>query len=127
MRQKQILFTLLVVSMICFGCKKDSETPDLAKSAAGIYTGTWTVPGVGQVAGTCEVKKVSNTAVDLIMTAGGVPTPTIPSVTLSDGGGGKINLSYSDASGTLNGSIQNNTISVTLVSGSSSSSFSGNR
>lgn len=131
MRYKHVIFLVLAMSLACFGCKKSTDSPapstDLAQPASGIYHGTWTVPGTGQVSGTCEVIKVSNTTVDLKMTAGGVATPTVPKVKLSDGGNGKTLLTYSDASGTLDGNIQNNVISLTLVSGSTATTFSGNR
>jgi hypothetical protein len=56
---------------------------------------------MGQVNGTCEVIKAKTTTVNLVMTAGGQWTPTIPGAKLSEGSGGVTSLSYSDSSGTL--------------------------
>jgi hypothetical protein len=127
MRQKRILSISIVILMICFGCEKSSDSPDLVTGLTGMYTGVWVVNGTGQVSGTCDVVKVSNTIVKLEMTAGGSAMPVIPGVKLSDGGNGKIILKYSDSSGTLDGDIYHKTIILTLVSGSSSTTFSGTR
>jgi hypothetical protein len=130
MTQKQILSIAMVILMICFGCDKsdndsDSDSPDLSAGLAGMYNGNWVVSGNESVSGTCEVVIVSKTSVDLKMTTGWTPTLTIPGVKLSDGGNGKIILKYTDSSVTLNGTIQNNIISVTLVSGSDTTIFTG--
>jgi len=129
MKHKQILTIAIIISMICFGCEKDADSPsvDFTKDIAGVYTGTWVVVGTGQVSGTCEVVKVSSTSVNLEMTAGGQNIPTLPGVKLSDGGNGKIKLIYSDASGTLNGTIDNNSIFFTLKAGSIEETFSGTK
>ncbi|MCX6304855.1 MAG: hypothetical protein NT040_07795 [Bacteroidetes bacterium] len=127
MKQKQILSIAVIMLMICFGCKKSTESPDYATTTTGLYSGYWVVPGLGQVSGTCKVVKVTSTAVNLIGTAGGQSMPTIPSVKLSDGSNGKIILTYSDASGTLSGLYDNNTLTMTLISGATQTTFSGTK
>jgi hypothetical protein len=77
--------------------------------------------------GTCEVIQVSNTAVKLEMEILGVPIPEVHDVNLSDGGNGKIILKYTDSSGTLNGTFQGKTITVSITDGSTTISFSGTK
>ncbi len=127
MNTKLVLMSLLLIIATAFGCKKDSESKadDLSSGAVGNYLGTWVVQGIGQVSGTCEVVKVSSTKVKLILTAGGQSVPTVPNVSLSDEGGGKMRLTYSDSSGTLNGTIEGNAITLQLDSGGTSMTFSG--
>lgn len=129
MKQQQILAVAILILMFCFGCEKDSDSPsiDLAISATGLYTGTWVVVGTGQATGTCKVVKVTATTVNLEMTAGVQTIPTLPGVILSDGGSGKINFSYTDAGGTLNGTIENKTISFTLKAGNITETFTGTK
>lgn len=129
MKNKQILSLLFVLIMIGFGCEKDTDTPSslIVNDAVGIYSGTWVVVGKGQASGTCEVIKVSDTSVNLEMTISGQVIPTLPGVKLSDEGNGKIKLSYSDPSGTLTGSIQNNSINLTLKAGTITETFSGTK
>jgi hypothetical protein len=129
MRPKRILAIAIIISIISFGCEKDSESPsvDFANTASGLYTGTWIVVGTGQASGTCKVVKVTATSVNLEMTAGGQAIPTLPGVTLSDGGSGKIKFSYTDAGGTLNGAIENKTISFTLKAGNITETFEGTK
>jgi hypothetical protein len=127
MRQKQILAIALFILVCCFGCKKDDTSADLATGTAGYYTGTWTLVGTGTIPGTCQVVKVSNSSVNLIMTANGGTVPPLPGVKLSNGGNGKVNLSYSDNSGTLNGSMQNNTLTFTITDGTVVEIFAGTR
>jgi hypothetical protein len=123
----RILSITIVIMTIWFGCEKSADSPDLVSGLTGMYTGVWVVPGSGMAPGTCDVLKVSNTLVNLEMTAGGSALPLISGVKLSDGGNGKTILKYSDSSGTLDGSIYNKTIILTLVSGSSTTTFSGTR
>jgi hypothetical protein len=61
------------------------------------------------------------------MTAGGQSIPTLPGVKLSNGGKGKITLTYSDSSGTQNGTIDNNSITFTLLAGTIEETFSGTK
>ena len=111
MKKQQLFFLIAVMMMICFGCKKDSDSADFASSAVGIYEGNWDAYG-GNYYGTCEVSKVTNTTIKLTMEILGVSIPEIPDVKLSDDGSGKIKLSYSDPSGTVTGSIQGKTIHI---------------
>ena len=128
MKRKQIFYFLVVILMIGYGCKKDSDTSgDLTAGKSGSYVGSMTLVGTGTVAATCKVVKVSNTTVNLEMTVAGETIPTLPSVTLSDAGSGKINLSYTDSSGSLNGSIVNNTLTFTLQAGTIQENFSGTK
>jgi hypothetical protein len=127
MKNKLIFPLAIALLMIFWGCEKKTDDPstDYGTKASGLYTGTWVVVGTGQAAGTCKVVKVSTTSVNLEMVAGGQTLPTIPGVTLSDGGNGKINISYTDSSGTLTGTIDNNSISITLKAGSIVETFTG--
>jgi hypothetical protein len=129
MKSKQILAIAIIISMICFGCEKNSDdaTIDYAKTASGTYSGTWVVVGTGQTYGTCEVVKVTATSVNLKMTAGGTTIPTLPDVKLSDGGSGKVKISYTDSGGTLTGTIENKTISFTLKAGTITETFTGTK
>ena len=131
MRQNQLLSIAIIILMICFGCKKNSDNPtndpgtDLATTVAGDYTGTWVVTGSGLVNGTCDVVKVSNTTVNLIRTAGGQSMPTLTGVQLSSGANGKINFTYSDAGITLSGTFDNHSLTMTIISGNTQTTFSG--
>ncbi|MDO9254111.1 MAG: hypothetical protein Q7U54_01265 [Bacteroidales bacterium] len=129
MRQKFIFSLAIFILMICFGCEKNSDdsSVDLAANSTGVYSGTWVIVGTGQVAGTCEVVKASGTSVNLVMTAGGQSIPTLPGVKLSDGGSGIIKISYTDSSGTLNGTIQNKSLSFTIKAGTITETFSGTK
>jgi hypothetical protein len=128
MKTKQLLSIALLVLLICNSCKKDDDSSaDVTQNTLGIYSGTWVVVGTGQTSGTVDVQKASNSTVNLIMTAGGTSLPTIPKVKLSDQGNGIMKLTYSDPSGTLNGTVGNNSISLTLVAGSITETFNGSR
>ena len=129
MKRNKILSVAIVVLMLCFGCEKSNDEPsvDYATNAAGVYTGTWVIVGSGQIFGTCKVVKKSGTSVDLETTAGGAVIPTIPGVKLSDGGNGKVKLTYKDPRGTLNGTIENNLITFTLIAGSLEETFTGTK
>jgi len=125
---KRKLFILAAIMlMICFGCSKHDDLPnDLASEAVGLYEGSWNANG-GKHSGTCEVIKVTNTSVTLEMEILGVGIPEVPDVKVSDGGDGKINLKYTDSSGNINGTIQGNSITVSITDGSTTISFSGAR
>ena len=128
MKKHQIISLSIIILMMCFGCKKDSVTTPagIADNAVGVYSGGWYISSMN-ASGTCEVVKASATSVDLKMTVAGQVIPTIPKVALSDLGNGKTKLSYTDPSGTLTGTIQNNSITLTLDDGSTSMTFSGNK
>ena len=128
MKKQQLLILTAIMLMFCFGCKKDFETivAGIADNAVGVYSGGWSINSMN-ASGTYEVVKVSGTTVNLKMTAAGQALPVIPNVALSDLGNGKIKLSYSDPSGTLNGTIQNNSISFTLIAGTITETFTGNK
>jgi hypothetical protein len=70
---------------------------------------------------------VSATSVNLIIKVGGQVSPISPEINLSDGGSGKIILSYTDSEGTINGTIVNKVLSLTLKSGTITETFSGTR
>jgi hypothetical protein len=127
MKQLQILAVAIFISLICSGCKKDnSDSPvDLGVNATGMYSGTWVVVGAGQAAGTCSVNKVSGTSVNLMIKIGGQMSPPSPEIKLSDGGSGKIILTYSDSEGTINVTIVNKTLSLSLNSGTITETFTG--
>jgi hypothetical protein len=129
MKNKKILAIAIIISMICFGCKKNSDdtSADYANTVVGAYSGTWVVVGTGQTYGMCTVVKVSATSVNFQMTAGGSSLPTIPGVKLSDGGNGKIKCTYTDSSGSLNGTFENKTISFSLVAGTIHETFTGTK
>ncbi len=129
MKSKQILTMAIIILMICFGCEKDKDdsSVDLGVNAVGMYSGTWVVVGTGQADGTCSVNKVSGTSVNLIIKIGGRTSPPSPEINLSDGGGGKIILSYTDTEGTINGTIVNKVLSLTLKSGTITETFTGTR
>ena len=129
MRQKLVFSLAISILMICFGCKKDSDTPsiDLSVNAVGMYSGTWVVVGTGQASGTCSVNKVSTTSVNLIIKIGGQISPISPEINLSDGGSNKIILSYTDSEGTINGTIVNKVLALTLKSGTITETFTGTK
>lgn len=112
--------------LICFGCSNDEDSVDLASGVEGFYSGSWRVSGYNR-SGTCEVIRVSDTKVTLEMEILGVGIPEVPDVNLSDGGDGKIILKYTDSSGNINGTIQGNSITISITDGSTSLSFSGTR
>jgi hypothetical protein len=126
MKTKQIFFFLVVILMIGYGCKKDSESTDLTSGKTGTYVGSLQVVGLATVNANCSVTKVSNTSANLVLTVVGQPV-SLPGVSLSDGGSGKVNLSYSDSSGTLTGSIENATLTFTLQAGSVTEIFTGDK
>lgn len=126
MKKIQFLFLATVLMLICFGCSNDDDAVDLATGVEGFYSGSWRVSGYNK-SGTCEVIRVSDTKVTLEMEILGVGIPDVPDVKLSDGGDGIINLKYTDSSGTLNGTIQGNTIVVSINDGSTTISFSGTK
>jgi hypothetical protein len=129
MRQKLIFPLAITILLICFSCEKNSDNPsvDLSVNATGMYSGTWVVVGTGQAAGTCSVNKVSTTSVNLIVKIGGIVSPISPEINLSDGGSGKIILSYTDSEGTINGTIVNKVLALTLKSGSITETFTGTK
>jgi hypothetical protein len=134
MKQKQILSIVFIILMISIGCKKSStssDTPttpsDMAKSIEGTYSGTWNVSG-GSVGGKCTVVKDSTNYVDLIFEAGGAPSGTAGPVKTSDGGSGKINLTFIEGgSTTMSGYVQNKTINLTSNVTGSTVTFTGTK
>lgn len=127
MKKQYFLFLAAILMLVCFSCSNDDEiSDDLASGVAGLYTGSWNAYG-GRYSGTCEVFKVTNKSVMLEMEILGVGIPDVPDVKLSDGGDGIINLKYTDSSGTLNGTIQGNTIVVSINDGTTTISFSGTK
>jgi hypothetical protein len=126
MKRLRILFLSAIVMLVCFGCGNDDNSIDMAADIAGSYTGTWDVSGYTR-SGACEVIRVSDTSVKLTLEILGVELPDIPHVTLSDGGNGKTNLSYSDSEGSVAGSVQGKVIIVTISDGTTSFSFTGNK
>ena len=127
MKKQNYFILIAILLMIVTGCKKSSESPDYASNSTGVYTGIWVVPSIGQIEGTCEIIKVTTTTVNVKMTAGSQPTPTVPGAKLSDGGSGTVNIKYTDSSGTLNGTIKDKTINLTLTAGSITETFTGTR
>jgi hypothetical protein len=129
MKQRQIFAIALIITMMCVGCKKESnDSPsDLGANAAGLYSGTWVVVGIGQVPGTCKVTRVTSTSVNLIISAGGQTTPASPAIAVSDGGGGKIMIAYSDSDGTINGNVTGKTLTLTLHAGAITETFTGTK
>ena len=129
MKNKQILTIAIIISLISFSCEKDKENSsvDLATNAEGLYSGTFVVVGSGQVSGTCQVSRISNTTVNIKIRAGGQISPASPAINLSDGGSGKIILTYSDSEGTINGTIVNKTLSLTIKAGTVTETFSGTK
>lgn len=129
MKNKQIFAIAVIITMVCFGCKKDNnDSPvDLGFNATGMYSGTWVVVGTGQVSGTCQVYRVSNTSINLKITAAGQTSPTSPEINLSDGGSGEIILSYTDSEGTINGTIVNKVLALTIKSGTITEIFTGTK
>lgn len=125
----QILAAVIIISLICFGCEKDKgdTSPDISVIAEGLYSGTFVVVGSGQVSGTCQVSRISNTTVNIKIRAGGQISPASPAINLSDGGSGKIILTYSDSEGTINGTIVNKTLSLTIKAGTVTETFSGTK
>ncbi len=123
--KKQLFFLVAIAVMVCFGCSKDDDLPaDLASEIAGMYEGNWNVQN--NAYGTCEIVKISDKSAKLYLKIAGIGLP-VPDVNLSDGGGGKVNLNFSDSSGTISGSAQNNTITVKLTDGSTVYSFTGSK
>ncbi len=128
MKQSKIIPIVVLFLLTCFGCKKNNDpSGDLGTTAAGLYSGTWTVVGMGQIPGTCQVTRNSSTIVTLNITANGSAAPSIPGIQLSNGGSGKINLSYTDISGSLTGMIINNTLTLTLTDGTIVETFAGTK
>ena len=124
-----LFLSMIIIASISQGCDKDDDeqSNDFATKVAGNYTGTWDVVGIGQINGTCKLIRVSNSSVNLESTAGGTTVPTIPGIKLSDSGNGKVKMSYSDSSGSLNGYIEGNSITFTLIAGSIEETFTGTK
>jgi len=124
--KKLKIFSLLLLISIVSGCSKDDSDEDYASVISGLYTGTVTYTGVGTVPGSCELTRSSNTKVDLVIT---IQTNTIPfdGITVSSSSGGKYNLSYTDPSGSLTGTVDGSKLDWTLTAGSYEIIFTGTK
>ena len=128
---KNLLLIFIATIGIAFftGCEKSTEdsSPEITNGVTGLYSGTWIVTGTGQAAGTCEVIRASANSVNLRSTVAGQSIPTIPGVKLRESGNGKFTLSYTDAGGSLTGTIENKTLTLFLTAGNIEEHFTGSR
>jgi hypothetical protein len=131
MKQKLVIVFAAVMLMISFGCKKDSDssstTPtDYGALAAGQYTGNFTELGM-QIPGSCAIAKVSTSSVSLTMTVNGTALPAVPGLTASDGGSGKVNISYTDGTNSISGTVNSKTLTLNITSGGQTMTFTGTK
>jgi hypothetical protein len=129
--KKIILVSVSVIVLLALiTCKKGSDDPepvDFAANAAGMYTGIYNVPDIGQIPGSMKLTKITTTTVDITMTVTGQIVQTLPGATASDGGSGRINIVYTSEEGDLSGTVNGKTFSARLISYGDTTTFTGTR
>ncbi len=125
--KKQLFFLAALIAMVCIGCSNDDEdvTSDLVSGIEGLYEGNWNVQN--NAPGSCEVVRVGSNSVKLILEIKGNVGPDSPNINVSNEGNGKIYLDYTDSEGTVSGKIQGNTITLKIIEGTYSASFTGTK
>jgi hypothetical protein len=119
MRKKQLLSFALVIFMICYGCKKETETEesaipkDIATAVAGVYEGTWHL-GYSAISGSVELVRVSNTKAHLSFDVSGAHYGW-GDATLREEANNKISLLYKESNQTVTGIIINDSITVNTI------------
>ena len=116
---------LLVFATGC-GSNGDDPDPDFASKVAGTYSGSVTVQGVGTVPGTSKLIRSSDKVVDLEITINSNVIP-LDGITVSHSGGNVYNLNLADASGSLTGKVEGNTLTYTIMGGGDTVTFSGTK
>jgi len=116
----------MMMLAILSACEKDDSGPDLSSSVTGTYSGTVTVVGTGSAACVCVISKSSDTKVTMKITVS-TTTATLPGISVSSSGTDSYDLSYTDSSGTFEGSVNGNTLTWTLTGGGYVETFSGTR
>lgn len=106
-------------------CGTREPQDNYANLIAGTYSGTVTTGSV-TVAGITEVVRLTDTRVDLHITAG-TQTLDIPGVRISNSGDDIYYLSYSIVGNTLEGNVNGDQLTYTLTSGAMNGTFTGNR
>ena len=121
----RILPILLIGSLLIMvtGCKKDSQ--DYASQITGTYHGTTTIVGTGTVSCTSTLSKNSNTSVNLTITIGSTNIP-LNGISVSKSGSA-YGLSYTDSSGSFNGTVNGNNLTWTMTAGGTTETFSGTK
>jgi hypothetical protein len=123
------IYTLTVLALlltVVTGCTKDNSSPDYASKIAGTYNGTITVVGTGSASASSKLSRNTDTKVDLLVTIGASPV-SLNGITVSNSSGNSYTLSFSDNSGSFTGTVQGNTLSWTITSGSVVDVFTGTR
>jgi hypothetical protein len=128
MKKKIWIYPLIVMGFLFMhltSCTKDTIQADFASKIAGTYSGTVTVVGTGTASCTSTLVKSTETVVNLTILIG---TTSIPLNGITVTSSGNIyNLSYTDSSGSFTGKVDGNTLTWTLVSGSTTDTFSGTK
>lgn len=106
-------------------CGGKESQPDYASIIEGTYSGIVTT-GSANVAGITEVVRLTDTKVDLHITAG-THTLDIPGVRIANSGDDVYYLSYSIAGNTLDGNVSGGQLAYTLSSGVLTGTFTGTR
>jgi hypothetical protein len=123
---KLIVLLLIIGSLTALcSCKKDDI--DYASVIAGSYSGTVTITGTGSAACTCTLERTGNTEVTFKAQMGSSSTPDLSGIDVSCDNNNVYTLTYSDNSGSLNGIVENNRLTWTIIAGSITENFSGTR
>ena len=117
------IFLFAFLNLLAAGCKKDQQ--DYASQITGTYRGTTTITGTGTVACTSTLGKNSNTSVNLTITIGSTNIP-LNGISVSKSGSA-YGLSYTDSSGSFNGTVDGNKLTWTMTASGTTETFSGTR
>ena len=113
-----ILFSVL-------SCKKEESQPSYADAVAGTYHGT-TYYGANHLSCTTTITKTADTKVGLTSTING-SSFSFGEIAVIKTGDNTYNLSLSDQSGYLDGTVTGNTLTYSITSGVRNSTFTGAR
>ena len=108
MKKTTFFYFFLFLCLFSAGCKKKSATPsypvttDLATTASGTYSGTYT-EGSATFSGTVTIIRITSTTVNVEWIVETTHGPTLSGISVSDIGEGHVSLSGSSFGGLVGG------------------------
>jgi hypothetical protein len=120
---KLFCFFALLFSVI--SCNKDENPSSLADKVVGTYHGT-TSFGIANMPCTSVITKAADTKVGLTITVNG-SSFDFAEIDVFNGGNDAYILSYSNQSGSIEGKVEGNVLTYTVISGVLSTVFTGSR
>jgi hypothetical protein len=119
--------TLCFIAMLfsVLSCKKEESQPSYADAVTGTYHGT-TYYGASHLPCKATITKTADTRVGLTITING-SSFSFGEIAVFKAGENIYNLSLSDQSGYIDGTVTGNTLTYSITSGVQNSTFTGTR